>query len=352
MIELLRNIVSIPSYSKEEDAVADFLCNYLQGQGLTFKRFKNNIVLHKSSKDKKSGGVLLNSHIDTVKPAGGYTFDPHNPPISDEKVYGLGSNDAGGCVVSLIETFKYFQNVELPFDLGLILSAEEECSGADGLVSLGEYIKENFDMAIIGEPTSLCGAIAERGLLVIDGCAKGVTGHAARNEGVNAIEIALEDLTKIRNFKFEKVSPTMGEIKLSITQINAGTQHNVIPDTCNFVIDIRTTEKYTNSEIVDLLQRETKSTLKGRNLTNRSSATPVESPLMKAVHECGIATYISPTTSDWMKLPVPAIKMGPGESSRSHQSNEFIYIKELEDGVKNYIQFINALAQTITNGKQ
>lgn len=285
---------------------------------------------------------MLNSHIDTVRPATTYTFDPFNPPLSDTHIFGLGSNDAGASVVCLLQTFLHFYKTELPFNLMLVLSCEEENSGPNGMIRLAKELP-HVHFAIIGEPTGMHAAIAERGLLVIDGEAVGVSGHAARNEGVNALYIAMEDILTMKSVKFDKISPAMGEVKLTVTQIHAGTQHNVVPDKCTFVVDIRPTDQYTNPEILQILQSKVKSKLTARNLTNRSSATPPDHPLMKTIEKLGIETYVSPTTSDWMRIPYPAIKMGPGESSRSHQADEFVRINELAEGITGYIRFIEEL---------
>jgi acetylornithine deacetylase len=349
--ELLKNMIAIPSFSHEEKGVADYICSWLENENIAYRREKNNILLHKDCRIEGAPSLLLNSHIDTVKPSSKYTFDPFNPPHTDEIIYGLGSNDAGGCVTALLYTYKHFLERDLPFNLGLILTAEEECSGADGMASLSDMISKRYNFAIIGEPTRMRGAIGERGLLVLDGLATGVTGHAARNEGINAISIAVRDITTLENFKFEKVSPVMGDIKISVTQINAGTQHNVIPDTCTFVVDIRNTEQYTPTQVWEMLQSRTESKLTPRRLTNKSSATPQGHILEKALDKAGIEKFISPTTSDWMKIDIPAVKMGPGDSSRSHQADEYIYVKEIEEGIEGYINYINTLGELIENGK-
>lgn len=349
--DLLKNMVSFPSFSREEEKVADYICSWLEDEGLPYKRVGNNILLHKGCDTEGAPSILLNSHIDTVKPSPKYTFDPFNPPHTSEKILGLGSNDAGGSVTAMLYTFKHFHQQNLPFGLGLILSAEEECSGEGGIASLSDYISEKYDFAIIGEPTSMRGAIGERGLLVLDGKATGKSGHAARNEGINAIDIAIRDITRLQNFKFHKKSPSMGDIKLSVTQINAGTQHNVVPDTCTFVVDIRTTEQYTSAEIWEMLQNVTESELTPRRLTNRSSATPQGHILLKALEICGIDKFVSPTTSDWMKINIPAVKMGPGDSARSHQADEYVYINEIEEGIGRYISYINTIGDIIRNGK-
>ena len=341
--KLLRELVSIQSFSEEEHLRADYLINYFSERDIIIERIGNNILVKQLHFDEAKPTFMLNSHIDTVQPAKGYTFDPFNPPTSDEYVYGLGSNDAGASVVSLIQTFLHFYNRVLPFNLLLVLSAEEENSGVNGMRKISDELSY-VDFAIVGEPTGMRAAIAERGLLVIDGEAQGKSGHAARDEGINAIYIALEDIKKLLSVKFDKISPAMGEVKLTVTQINAGTQHNVVPDTCSFVVDIRPTDCYTNPEIMDQLQAITKSKLTARSLTNKSSGTPQNHVLMRCLDKLKVETYVSPTTSDWMRLNCPAIKMGPGESERSHQSDEFVFIKELEQGVAGYIEFVDELA--------
>lgn len=348
-VDLLRKLVSISSFSGEEKERSDFLCRYLAEKGVKSEQIANNIIIRQLRHDDAKQTLMLNSHIDTVKPAASYTFDPFNPPFSDTHVFGLGSNDAGASVVCLLQTFLHFYETELPFNLMLVLSCEEENSGPNGMRLLSEMLKPDF--AIIGEPTGMRAAIAERGLLVIDGEAAGVSGHAARNEGVNALYIALEDIQTMKSVKFDKISPTMGEIKLTVTQINAGTQHNVVPDKCTFVVDIRPTDQYTNPEILQILQSKVKSKLTARNLTNRSSATPPNHALMKTVETLGIETYVSPTTSDWMRISCPAVKLGPGESARSHQADEFVLVRELEEGIEEYIGFIENLANQLLKTK-
>ena len=329
------------SFSGEEKDRSDFLCGYLAEKGIRTERIGYNIIARQPHHDSTKQTLMLNSHLDTVNPAASYTFDPFNPPVSDTHVYGLGSNDAGASVVCLLQTFLHFYETELPFNLMLVLSCEEENSGPNGMRKLSEILKPDF--AIIGEPTGMRAAIAERGLLVIDGEAKGVSGHAARNEGVNALYIALDDIQTMKSVKFDRISPTMGEVKLTVTQINAGTQHNVVPDKCTFVVDIRPTDQYSNTEILQILQSKVKSTLTARNLTNKSSATPPGHILMKTIEKLGIESYVSPTTSDWMRISCPAVKMGPGESARSHQADEFVLVSELEMGLNGYIRFIESI---------
>lgn len=341
--ELLRKLVSLPSFSGKEHLRSNYLMSYFKENGIETEMIGNNLVLRQTHHDASKPTLMLNSHIDTVQPVSTYSFDPFNPPMSDTHVYGVGSNDAGASVVSMIYTFFHFKDSKLPVNLLLALSTEEENSGAGGMRQLWQKLNGEVDMAIIGEPTGMKAAVAERGLLVIDGVATGISGHAARNEGVNALYIALEDIATLRSVKFPKISATMGEVKLSITQIQAGTQHNVVPDRCSFVVDIRPTEMYTNQEIMDILQPLVKSSLHARSLTNKSSATPADHPLLQCVNRMQTETYISPTTSDWMRITCPALKMGPGESARSHQADEFILIEELKQGIKGYIALITQL---------
>ena len=342
--DLLRKLISIQSFSGEEKDRAAFLAEYLNSKGISVKQLGNNLMAEIKCAGDNDPMVMLNSHIDTVKPASGYTFEPFNPPFDSGIVRGLGSNDAGGSVVSMVETALYFHKYGgVDFNILLLLSAEEENSGPNGMRMAINEIK-NVACAIIGEPTGMKAAVAERGLLVLDGVATGISGHAARNEGVNAIYIALEDIELIKKYRFSNVSSLMGEVKISVTQVNAGTQHNVIPDRCSFVVDIRPTDCYNNEEIYRELQEQVKSTLTPRSLSNRSSATPVGHTLLKCAEQLEIERYVSPTTSDWMRIgDIPAIKMGPGESARSHMADEYILVEELESGVKGYIEFLKNL---------
>jgi acetylornithine deacetylase len=338
-VALLKGKIAIPAYSGEEKAAANYLAAHLETAGVATFRIGNNVCAY--SKQNKNGQklLMLNSHIDTVKAAKGYTLNPFEPVEKDGKLFGLGSNDAGASLVSLVETFIYLNVVELPFNLLLALSCEEENSGANGMKSIIQEIK-NIDCAIVGEPTAMKAATGERGLLVIDGTAHGTVGHAARDEGVNAIYSAIEDITYIKNYPFGKVSPLMGAVKKNVTMVNGGYQHNVVPDVCTFVVDIRPNECYTNREILEQLQAGVKSELLARSLTNKCSFTPAGHPLLQCAEQLGIETYISPTTSDWVRLNIPAIKMGPGESSRSHSADEFVYVREIKEGIKGYINFV------------
>jgi acetylornithine deacetylase len=339
---LLREMVSVQSFSGEERDVSALIKQRLAERGIEMNTLGNNLWSVCKNFNHQKPVLMLNSHIDTVRPSSGYTYDPFNPPFSEDVVRGLGSNDAGASVVTMTETFCHFYEKEMPFNLLLALSCEEENSGPGGMSLLYKSLPE-INCAVIGEPTRMEAAVAERGLLVIDAVAHGVSGHAAREEGVNAILIAHEDIAVLSGLEFEKVSPLMGRVKLSVTRIEAGREHNVIPDKCSFTLDIRPNELYTNEEIVNLLKGKLKSELKARSLTNRCSITPEGHPLVKCAEACGIKTYVSPTTSDWMRVTCPAVKMGPGDSSRSHRADEFVKVEELQAGIEGYIKFINNL---------
>ena len=348
-VQLLKEMIAIPSPSFSEDQVCTYISGWMTEKGITHDRVGNNIIAcHIFGQDYPT--LMLCAHIDTVSPCEGYTFDPYRPEnCPADMVQGLGSNDDGASVVSMIAAYRYFtqqgtSGTDYPgVNLMLVLSCEEERSGVNGMTGLWPQIKDKVDFAIVGEPTGMKAATAERGLLVIDATAHGVSGHAARNEGINAISIAMEDIFRLQNHEFSRISPRMGKVNLNVTQINAGTAHNVIPDTCTFVIDIRPTEQYTNEKIFAELQQICRSELKPRNLKNRSSATFEDSHLQLTAEKLGIETFSSPTTSDWMRISCDAVKMGPGESSRSHRKDEFVFVKEIEDGIATYIEFIKGL---------
>lgn len=351
-ISLLKDMIRIPSPSFCEEAVCSHISYWMKEHGITYERIGNNIVAEHVT-DESAPTLMLCAHIDTVSPCEGYSFDPYDPEAGEEGVItGLGSNDDGASVVAMIAVYRSVicRYADVGMNVVLVLSCEEERSGKDGMTGLwgtrfcGRHEKiagcTSVDYAIVGEPTGMKAATSERGLLVIDATAHGVSGHAARNEGENALYIALEDIDKIRRHIFIRKSHLMGEVNLNITQINAGSAHNVIPDRCDFVIDIRPTELYTNEEILNELQAICRSDLKPRNLGNRSSATQTGSPLLKAAERLGIETFSSPTTSDWMRISCDAVKMGPGDSARSHRKDEFVTVKEIKEGISRYIDFI------------
>lgn len=342
-VELLREMVAIPSPSFHEDAVCSHISNWLTAKGVEHERVGNNIIAEHIV-DPSKPTLMLCAHIDTVDPCEGYTFDPYKPEnCPTDMIQGLGSNDDGASAVSMIAAFRFFGTRTTIPNITLVLTCEEERSGKGGMTGLWGKRLNRIDYAIVGEPTGMKAATSERGLLVIDATAHGVSGHAARNEGKNALYIALEDIERLRKHEFTKVSPKMGRVNLNVTQIYAGSAHNVIPDRCDFVIDIRPTEQYSNVEILQELQAICESELKPRNLANRSSATKEDSPLQKTAERMGIETFSSATTSDWMRITCDAIKMGPGESTRSHRKDEFVYIDEVRNAIEIYIEFIEKL---------
>lgn len=346
-ISLLDRLIATPSLSRHESDTADLLEEHLRKNGVSPRRLKNNVWAIGEHFDKQKPTLLLNSHHDTVKPASSYTMDPFSPVHRDGKIFGLGSNDAGASVVSLTETFLQLDQRDLNINLILAITAEEEVSGHDGIELLyAHLLSENLspDMAIVGEPTTLNAAIAERGLMVMDCVSRGKSGHAARNEGVNAIYKAIADIETLRNFKFEKTSPLLGDIKISVTQIEAGTQHNVVPDKCSFVIDVRTTDAYTNAETAALISQAISSDSSVRSTRLNASVIAADHPLVRAAESLGAETFISPTLSDRALMKgLPALKIGPGDSARSHTADEFVYEAEIEAAIKFYQQLILSL---------
>lgn len=341
-VTLLKEMIAIPSPSFNEGDVCSHICKWLTSKGVEHERVGNNIIAEHVT-DPSNPTLMLCAHIDTVSPCEGYSFDPYKPENSPEGVIqGLGSNDDGASVVSMIAAYRYFLK-ERCLNLTLALTCEEERSGKDGMTGLWGKRLNRIDYAIVGEPTGMKAATSERGLLVIDATAHGVSGHAARNEGKNALYIALEDIERLRRHEFTKISPKMGKVNLNVTQIAAGSAHNVIPDRCDFVIDIRPTEQYSNEEILQELQEICESELKPRNLANRSSATHEGSILQKTAEKMGIETFSSATTSDWMRITCDAIKMGPGDSNRSHRKDEYVTVEEVKEGIETYIRFIRSL---------
>ncbi len=342
-IDLLKTLISKQSFSKEEKDAAAAMRAFLDKEQIPYKTKENNTwALNKYfSKDKPT--VLLDSHIDTVRPAQGYTKDPFSPIEEGDKLFGLGSNDAGGPLVSLLATFIHFYDRnDLPFNIVFAATAEEEISGRRGLeIVLPEVAPITF--AIIGEPTKMELAIAEKGLLVLDCYAHGKSGHAAREEGDNALYKAIQDIEKLKNFEFEKVSKVLGKVKISVTQIEAGTQHNVVPDICHFVVDVRTNEHYTNKEAAEIIDRLIDSEVKPRSVRLNSSGISEYHPFAKLVKGENINIYGSPTTSDQAIISFLSVKMGPGDSARSHTADEYIYKSEIKAGIKLFIKLLEKL---------
>lgn len=347
-IGLLSKMISTPSLSRQEDGTATLIHDYLTANGASPRRFRNNVYALSENFDPSRPTLLLNSHHDTVKPAASYTRDPYSPAIEDGRLYGLGSNDAGASVVSLIQTFLDIRSMPLPFNLLLAITAEEEVGGENGMRAFLPHIEEEgirIDCAIVGEPTGMQAAVAERGLVVLDCLTPGVTGHAARGEGVNAIYRAMTDINALRDFRFPTESAILGPISVNITQINAGWQHNAIPDECKWVVDIRTTDAYTNEQTVRLLREAVRySTLTPRSTRVRASVIPDSHPLVRSAVRLGCKPFVSPTTSDMsLMYDFPSLKIGPGESSRSHSADEFILLSEIETAIPLYRSLIESL---------
>lgn len=343
IINLLKQLIATPSFSKEENKTADIIDEFLSKKGLQTQRSGNNIWARSKFWNAEKPIILLNSHHDTVRPVSNWTYDPFKPTVEKDQLFGLGSNDAGASLVSLIATFLHFYEVQdLPFNLIIAATAEEEISGKNGIASILSQLGK-IDLGIVGEPTEMQMAIAEKGLMVIDGLAEGKAGHAARKEGINAIYIALEDIDFLRNFDFQKHASLLGNIKISVTQIEAGTQHNVVPDQCKFVIDIRTNENYSNQEVFRILQEKCQSKLSPRSFRLNSSKIDLDHPIVQKGLGLGLNYYGSPTLSDQALMPFTTIKIGVGDSARSHTANEFVLLSEIEEGIEIYKKLLNGL---------
>jgi len=339
-IELLKDLIQTESFSKQEDETAAIIEEFFRERNIPYRRKKNNIWARNKHFDASKPTVLLNSHHDTVKPNTSWTLNPLNPLVKDGRLYGLGSNDAGGCLVSLIATFCYFYyRQDLTYNVIMAATAEEEISGREGLEIVAPELPE-ISFAIVGEPTQMHLAVAEKGLLVLDCTAHGKSGHAARNEGENAIYKAIEDINWFQTYQFPKVSENLGPIKMTVTIIGAGTQHNVVPDACKFTVDIRVTEQYTLEEIIETVRKNIGSEVTPRSIRLRPSSIPMEHPIVQAGIAMGRDTYGSPTTSDQALLDCPSLKMGPGDSARSHTADEYVYLSEVEEGIQLYIQML------------
>ncbi|MCY7352061.1 MAG: M20 family metallo-hydrolase [Cytophagaceae bacterium] len=344
-LALLKNLIATPSFSREEDRTADLVAEFFRERNLPYRRKKNNLWARNQYFNPDLPTILLNSHHDTVKPNRGWTLDPFTPLERDGKLYGLGANDAGGCLVTLLAVFSYFfHRPGLKYNFLMAATAEEEISGTEGLELLvREADLPPIDFAIVGEPTQMQMAIAEKGLLVVDCIAHGKAGHAARDEGENALYKALDDIQWIRNYQFPKVSPALGPIKMTATIIQAGSQHNVVPDRCQFTVDVRVTDQYTLEEVLDVLRENLKSEILPRSVRLRPSSIPADHPVVKAGLALGRSTYGSPTTSDQALIDCPSLKLGPGDSARSHTADEFIYIHEIKEGIGLYIRILEKI---------
>ena len=343
-IELLKKLIAIPSYSREEDRTAQTLFDFLSAKAVKVERHLNNVYAFNKYYDTSKPTILLNSHHDTVKPTPGYTKDPFNAELVDGKLYGLGSNDAGGPLVSLIAAFLYFYNEPgLKYNLIIASTAEEEVSGSNGIEALLKLLPA-IDCAIVGEPTQMKMAIAEKGLMVLDAKASGIAGHAARGEGVNAIYLAADDINWFREYRFDKVSDLLGPVKMTLTSIETiNKAHNVVPAECSFIVDVRINEHYTHKEVLDIIRTQVKSEITPRSTRLKSSSISKDHPLVKAGINIGLETFGSSTLSDCALLNVPALKLGPGDSARSHTADEYIYIAEIRKGIEVYAELLNQL---------
>lgn len=342
-VSLLQNLIRTPSFSKEEVQTAQLLADFLQQRGVEVHRKGNNMWAYNKYYDATKPTILLNSHHDTVKPNPAYTRDPFSPDIEGDKLYGLGSNDAGASGVSLLATFlHYYDRPDLKYNLCVAITAEEENSGSGGLESIIPDLGP-LEFAIVGEPTLMQLAIAERGLMVIDCTAHGKAGHAAREEGDNAIYKALSDIEWFRTYRFPKESDLFGAVKMTVTIISAGSQHNVVPAECHFTVDIRVTDRYTNEEVLETIRQHVACEVKPRSTRLKPSSISPTHPIVQAGLALGRTTYGSPTTSDQALLDIPSLKLGVGDSARSHSADEFVYLSEIREGIGLYIQMLAAI---------
>jgi len=345
-IELLKDLIALPSLSREEEKTASLIRHTLESVGVEVRRHKNNVWACNKYFDPEKPTLLLNSHHDTVAPSEGYTRDPYIPHLADGKIYGLGANDAGGPLVSLLAAFLHFyEEKNLKYNFVYAVTAEEEISGKNGISSLLQKLPD-LECAIVGEPTGMQMAVAEKGLMVLDCTAAGQSGHAARDEGENAIYKALGDINWFRQYRFENCSEFLGPVKMSVTGIEGGTKHNVVPESCTFMVDVRTTDAYSNEETLEIIRKHTASEIIPRSTRLNPSSIPEGHPLVQAGKHLGLEQYGSSTLSDQALLSVPSVKIGPGDSSRSHTADEFITIQEIEDGIETYIKLITEVQQS------
>ncbi len=343
-VELLKQLIATPSFSKEEDQTASTIGKFLAEKIIAATRVGNNVFALNKFYNESKPTILLNSHHDTVKPNGQNTKNPFSPVVEDGKLFGLGSNDAGGCLVSLMAAFLYYYDkTDSKYNIIFAATAEEEISGSGGIEYTLPYLPA-IDFAIVGEPTQMQMAVAERGLMVLDCMSDGKAGHAARNEGENAIYKALKDIDWFSSYQFPKISDLLGANKMTVTVIETENKaHNVVPAQCKFVVDTRINELYSFEEVLEIINANVQCGVKPRSTRLRSTSIPLEHPLVKAGLSLGITYYGSPTTSDKALMPFPALKIGPGDSARSHTADEYIYVDEIKNGIEIYIQLLNQL---------
>ena len=342
-IDILKGMISRPSFSRDEGLVADFLQQTWEKAGYKVNRSGNNLWLIAPGFDIEKPTLLLNSHVDTVKPASGWTRDPFTPEETDEeRLYGLGSNDAGASVVSLYECFRVLSEKRQPYNLIFLASCEEEVSGKNGLESVLPKLPP-IAFAVVGEPTGMQPAVAEKGLMVLDCVSIGKSGHAARNEGINAIYLAMKDMEWFHTYQFPEKSDFLGPVKMSVTMIHAGTQHNVVPDRCEFTVDIRTNEFYSNERLFELIKQQVGCEVKARSFRLNSTRTDMNHPFVQRALLLGKTPFGSPTLSDQALMPFPSVKMGPGDSARSHAADEYIELMEIREAIDTYVRLLDGL---------
>ncbi len=339
-IKMLKALISTPSISRDEEKAANVFTQFIREWGFEYKREANNIWIVSDDFDDEKPTLLLNAHIDTVKPVDSWTRSPFVPDTDGDILYGLGSNDCGGGLVSLLQVFRIITSKKQKYNTIFLASAEEEVSGVNGISRVIPLLPK-IDVAIVGEPTGMQPAIAEKGLMVLDVTAKGKSGHAARNEGINAIYESLDDLIWFRDYKFDKISDFLGPTQMKVTVINAGTQHNVVPDKCCFIVDVRTNEFYDNESVYKFICKNIKSEVKARSFRLNSSNIDIKNPLIQRAIDMGMKPFGSPTLSDQALMPFPSFKLGPGESCRSHSADEFIKISEIDQAIKTYSDLLN-----------
>jgi acetylornithine deacetylase len=342
-VELLKQLIATPSFSRDEGKTADIIEEFFRRRGIQAHRIGNNVWAKNKNYNERLPTLMLNSHHDTVRPNPSYTINPFEPIVRDGKLYGLGSNDAGGPLVSLIATFLHFyESASLPYNLLIAASAEEEISGTQGIEMLMPGLPP-IDCAIVGEPTLTDVAVAEKGLMVLDCVATGKAGHAAREEGVNAIYASLKDIEWFKTYSFPRKSSTLGKVKMSVTIIHAGQAHNQVPPECLFTVDVRVTDAYTLEEVFTVVKKHVSCAVKPRSMRLRPSGIALTHPLVLSAKKLGKKLYGSPTTSDQALIQLPSIKMGPGDSARSHSADEFIYLREIEEGIEAYVRLVEGL---------